>query len=125
MTVDYTQPVSQNSNGADPEKNRSLRNIATAVYALQAIAFFIGITSVVGVVLNYLKQSEAQGTWLASHFRWQIRTFWFALLWFVVGFITSFIFIGYAIMFANVIWMIYRVAKGWLRLNDNKPMYAN
>jgi uncharacterized membrane protein len=95
----------------------------TVVYALQAIAFFVGLTSVVGIIINYIKLSEAQGTWLASHFRWQIRTFWFALLWFVVGFITSFIFIGYIIMFANVIWMIYRVAKGWLRLNDNKPMY--
>lgn len=123
MTVDYTNPVSQNTNGSDPEKIRSLRTIVTAVYALQAIAFFVGLTCIVGIVINYLKLSEAQGTWLASHFRWQIRTFWFALLWFVVGFITSFIFIGYAIMFANVIWMIYRVAKGWLRLNDNKPMY--
>ena len=109
MTVDYTNPVSQNTNGSDPEKIRSLRTIVTVVYALQ--------------VINYIKLSEAQGTWLASHFRWQMRTFWFALLWFVVGFITTFILIGYAIMFANVIWMIYRVAKGWLRLNDNKPMY--
>ncbi len=123
MTVDYTNPVSQNNSGGDPEKIRSLRTIVTVVYALQAIAFFVGLTSVVGIIINYIKLSEAQGTWLASHFRWQIRTFWFALLWFVVGFITSFIFIGYIIMFANVIWMIYRVAKGWLRLNDNKPMY--
>ena len=113
MTVDYTNPVSQNTNGSDPEKIRSLRTIA----------FFVGITSIVGIVINYLKLSDAQGTWLASHFRWQMRTFWFSLLWFIVGFITTFILIGYVILFANVIWMIYRVAKGWLRLNDNKPMY--
>tara|TARA_A100000171_G_scaffold27907_1_gene25980 strand:- start:610 stop:987 length:378 start_codon:yes stop_codon:yes gene_type:complete len=123
MTVDYTNPVSQSANGSDPEKIRSLRTIVTVVYALQAIAFFVGITSIVGIVINYLKLSDAQGTWLASHFRWQMRTFWFSLLWFIVGFITTFILIGYVILFANVIWMIYRVAKGWLRLNDNKPMY--
>lgn len=122
MTVDYTNPVSQPANGADPEKIRSLKNLAMVVYALQAIGFFVGITAVVAVVINYIKQAEAKGTWLASHFRWQIRTFWFGLLWFAVGMLSAFVLVGYAIMFANVVWLIYRVAKGWLALNDGKEI---
>jgi uncharacterized membrane protein len=122
MTVDYTNPVSQSSQGADPEKIRSLKNLALVVYALQAIGFFVGITAVVAVVINYIKQAEAKGTWLASHFRWQIRTFWFGLLWFAVGMLSAFVLVGYAIMFANVVWLIYRVAKGWLALNDGKEI---
>ena len=122
MTVDYTNPVSQSSQGADPEKIRSLKNLAMVVYALQAIGFFVGITAVVAVVINYIKQAEAKGTWLASHFRWQIRTFWFGLLWFAVGMLSAFVLVGYAIMFANVVWLIYRVAKGWLALNDGKEI---
>jgi uncharacterized membrane protein len=64
------------------------------------------------------------GTFLQSHFRWQIRTFWFALLWGIIGAITTVILIGWAVLFANTVWVIYRLAKGWLRLNENKAMYT-
>lgn len=101
---------------------QSLKNIATAVYALQAASFIFGITYFVAVVLNYVKKDDAQGTWLASHFRWQIRTFWFSLLWFVIGGLTFVIVIGWVILFANALWFIYRIAKGWLNLIDGKPM---
>jgi len=102
----------------------SLKNIATAVYALQAASFIFGITYFIAIIINYVKRENAQGTWIESHFRWQIRTFWFGLLWFVLGGLTFFIVIGWAILFAAALWLIYRILKGWLNLNDGKPMYA-
>ncbi len=102
----------------------SLKNIATAVYALQAASFIFGITYFIAIIVNYVKREDAQGTWIESHFRWQIRTFWFGLLWFVLGGLTFFIVIGWFILFAAALWLIYRVLKGWLNLNDGKPMYA-
>lgn len=103
---------------------RSLKNITTAVYALQAASFLLVITYFVAVILNYIKLDDARGTWLESHFRWQIRTFWFGLLWFVLGGLTYIIIIGWLILFAASLWLIYRILKGWLNLNDGKPMPA-
>jgi uncharacterized membrane protein len=63
----------------DAQRLNSLKTIATVVYALQAVGFFVGITWIVAVVLDYVKQDDAKGTWLESHFRWQIRTFWWPM----------------------------------------------
>lgn len=104
---------------------QSQKTIATLVYALQAASFFVGITSIVGVIVNYVKLDDVRGTWLESHFRWQIRTFWFSLLWSIVGAITVYILIGWAILAALFVWMIYRIVKGWLRLNDGRAMYIS
>jgi uncharacterized membrane protein len=101
---------------------KSLKNVAQAVYILYALSWFAGITAIAGVMIDYIKREEAVGTWLESHFRWQIRTFWFGLLWAVIGAITYLLLIGMAILFANFCWIIYRVIKGWLYLNDGKPM---
>ena len=90
------------------------KSLATAVYALQAVSLLVGITYLVAVVLNYIKMDEVKGTLQESHFRWQIRTFWFSLLWFVLGIATLGIFIGYPILLANAVWVIYRVVSGWL-----------
>ena len=106
-----------------PDELRA-KNMAQLVYILQAVGFFIGLTWIVAVIVNYVKQDEARGSWVESHFRWQIRTFWFGLLWAVVGIITSFILIGFAVLAANTIWLIYRVVKGWLNFSESKPMYA-
>ncbi len=103
---------------------RSLKNITTAVYALQAASFLLGITYFVAIIINYVKLDDARGTWLESHFRWQIRTFWFSLLWFALGGATFILIIGYFILFANGLWLIYRIIKGWLNLNDGKPMHV-
>lgn len=99
------------------------KNIATMVYALQALALLIPFTIIAGVIINYVKIDDVKGTWLESHFRWQMRTFWFALLWFMLGIITFVIGIGYFILFANAVWVIYRMIKGWLRLHEGKAMY--
>jgi uncharacterized membrane protein len=63
----------------------SLKTVATIVYALQAVGFFVGLTWIVAAVIDYVKRDDAKGTWLESHFSWQIRTFWWGLLWAVVG----------------------------------------
>jgi uncharacterized membrane protein len=91
-------------------------------------AFVFGLPSILAVVINYAKRGEARGTVLESHFRWQIRTFWFALLWIVTGFLLFVTVIGIPIaivlFFFAGIWVIYRVARGWLALSDLRPMYA-
>jgi len=83
--------------------------------------------SIIAVVINYVKRGEARGSYLESHFRWQIRTFWFALLWCVIGgtlFITIVgIPLALAVFFAAGLWAIYRITRGWLALRDRKPMY--
>jgi uncharacterized membrane protein len=101
---------------------KSLKTVATVVYALQAAGFFIGITWIVAIVLDYVKKDEARGTWLESHFSWQIRTFWWGLLWGVLGAILFIVIIGWFVWMAAAIWIIYRIVKGWLYLTENKPI---
>lgn len=108
----------------DSEKNKSLRTLTIVVYVLQALSFFTAITGLVGLIINYVKRSDTQGTWLASHFRWQIRTFWFALLWAVIGFILVYFLVGFVVLFFNMVWVIYRIVRGILSAIDNKPMYS-
>ena len=101
---------------------KSLKTLTIVVYALQGLGFFNGITWIVAVIVNYVKLDEVKGSWLESHFRWQIRTFWWGLLWGAIGVITFLIVIGWLILIANGIWIIYRIVKGWLYLNDGKPI---
>src|SRR5699024_7925272 len=112
-----------NDAGLDAEALKSRRTITIVVYVLQALAFFIGITGLIAIIVNYVKRADMQGTWLASHFRWQIRTFWFGLLWGLVGVLLLKIYIGALIALANVVWVIYRIVRGLLAVIDNKPMY--
>jgi len=89
-------------------------------------AFVFGIPSIVAVIVNYVNQASARGTFLESHFRWQIRTFWFALMWVLIGIVLFVTIIGIPIawiVFVGAgIWVIYRIARGWLTLQDGKPM---
>jgi uncharacterized membrane protein len=90
----------------------------------------MGWPSIIAVVLNYVKRSEARGTWAESHFRWQIRTFWFGFLWVVLCWLFIFATLGIGILIAWLplglvaLWLIYRIVSGWLRLVDRRPMYA-
>lgn len=106
------------------EKMRSLKTLTIIIYALYAASFVIGVSAIVAIVMNYVKRDEVAGSFLESHFRWQIRGFWFALLWTVVGIITTPILIGWLVLLGNAVWFIYRLVKGFLFLNDNKPMYV-
>ena len=93
-------------------------------------AFIFGWPSIIAVIINYVKRGDARGTWLASHFTWQIRTFWYAALWaavvFIVGLPLTLLLVGFAIwavgLFALGIWAIYRIALGWSRLNGRQPV---
>lgn len=107
------------------QREKANKTVTTLIYALYAASLVIGITGLVAIVMNYVKRGEVAGSWLESHFRWQIRTFWFSLLWAVVGAITAILVVGWFILIADLVWFIYRIVKGWLRLNDNKPMYAD
>jgi uncharacterized membrane protein len=91
-------------------------------------AFLTGWPSLIGVVLNYVKRGEARGTWLDSHFRWQIRTFWFGVLWVGLCLLFVVITLGVGLLIAWLplavvgLWFIYRIVRGWLRLIDRQPM---
>ena len=123
----------------------SLITYTNIIYALHALAvvvgvltsativlnFICGLPSIIAVIMNYAKRSQVRGTFLESHFSWQIRTFWFALLWAVViggiSFVLAFILIGFVTWFLGAlalgVWVIYRVARGWFALRDRRPMY--
>jgi uncharacterized membrane protein len=109
--------------GKTSEELASLKTITTVVYALQALSFAFGVTALVGLIINYVKRDDVAGTLYESHFNWQIRTFWWGLLWGVLGSILIFAFgLGLVVLFVAWIWAIYRVVKGWLKLNDGKPV---
>jgi uncharacterized membrane protein len=127
---------------ADPRP--SLIRLAHVIYALHAVslvtgiittativgAFLTGWPSIIAVILNYVKRGEVRGTWLESHFRWQIRTFWFGLLWFSLCMLFIVATFGIGILIAWLplgllsVWFVYRIARGWLALNDRRPMYT-
>ncbi len=98
------------------------KNVTLLVYILQAIAPFLGLTSIAGVIVNYLKRDEVRGTFLESHFDWQIKTFWFTLAGGIIGFLLTFILIGFPILLLVGLWYIYRVVKGWLAFNDGNAL---
>ena len=103
----------------------SNRNLLHFTYALFAASLLLGpIAEIVAVVIAYVKRDDVADTWLQSHVRWQIRTFWFSLLWGIVGVVTALVFVGFAVLIAVGIWWIYRIVKGWLYLLDGKAMYA-
>jgi uncharacterized membrane protein len=122
----------------------SLISYTHVIYALHSLSVLIGLTSawtivgsfvfglpsIVAVIMNYARQADARGTFLESHFGWQIRTFWFALLWVLaifalslplmlvlVGFLT--LLLGYIVL---GLWVIYRIIRGWTALRDHRPV---
>jgi len=119
----------------------SVLTVANLVYALHAFAIVVGIAgsativgsflmslpSIAAVILNYLKRSDARGTWVESHYRWQIRTFWYSIFWMLLAGVLFVTLVGIPFAFAIVgvlsIWLAYRIGKGWLRLRDARPMY--
>jgi uncharacterized membrane protein len=133
-----TPPVSAEA----PHVDESLVSYTHVIYALHALAVLIGITtfhtivgsfigglpSIIAVIMNYARRSATRGTFLESHFRWQIRTFWYAVLWAVVCALVMLTLIGIPIAIAGLlalsIWIAYRVIRGWLALRDHRPMYV-
>ncbi|HEY8384830.1 MAG TPA: DUF4870 domain-containing protein [Porticoccaceae bacterium] len=119
------QPVSASDSVAQqaaPAVTEQQKNTVLIVYILQAVSFVVGLTSVAGVIINYLKRDDVKGTWLESHVRWQIKTFWYVLLGGVLGFLLMIIGIGFIILLVTVLWYIYRIIKGWLAYSEGKPL---
>jgi uncharacterized membrane protein len=134
-----TSPVPQ-AVGAD----RSLVNWTTLIYALHAFslltgilgtatvigAFLTGWPSIIAVILNYVKRGETTGTWLESHFRWQIRTFWYGVLWVGLCGVLVVLTLGLGLLVVWVplalvtLWFVYRIVRGWVRLGARRPMYT-
>src|SRR3954465_6724490 len=94
--------------------------------AMIVTAFLTGWPSIIAVILNYVKRSEVRGTWLDSHFSWQIRTFWFAALWLGIGPVLFVTLVGIPVAvvlwFATGIWVLYRIIRGWLALTSQRPV---
>jgi uncharacterized membrane protein len=101
----------------------SLRQITLVVYVLQALSLFGGVTGIIAVVISYVKRDEAVGTLYESHFDWQIRTFWWGLLWACVGMALIVVLVGLPLLFATWVWAVYRVVKGWLKWSDKLPVH--
>jgi uncharacterized membrane protein len=126
------------------EPNDSLVRWTHLIYGLHAASLVIGIVgaatvvgaflfgwpSIIAVILNYVKRDEVRGTWLEPHFRWQIRTFWYGLLWVALCVLFVILTLGVGMLIAWIplglvgLWFIYRIVRGWLALNDRRPMYV-
>lgn len=124
----------------EPSDSGNLVTLTHLIYGLHAFsaltglmsaafvvtAFLSGWPSIIAVIINYVKRSDVNGSWLESHFSWQIRTFWFALLWFVLAGIVFITVLGIPIaillMLGTGIWVLYRITRGWLALLDGRPM---
>jgi uncharacterized membrane protein len=89
-------------------------------------AFLSGWPSIIAVIINYVKRGDARGTWLDSHFGWQIRTFWYALLWAVVAGLLILTVVGipfaWVLLIGAGFWVLYRIIRGWIALAEAKPM---
>ena len=106
------------------EGNLFRYGLITLVYGLQAASLVVGVTLIAAVIINYLRRGQAAGTWLESHFTWQIRTFWWSLVWCILGVATAVLVVGFFVLFASAVWFVYRIVKGWTELNEGRPMYS-
>ncbi len=135
-----------NSTGLARPADESLVTYTHVIYALHTLAVLIGVAgaativgsfvggipSIVAVIMNYARRPAVRGTFLDSHFSWQIRTFWYALFWLIVIWALALplfvVLIGVALLWighiALGIWIIYRVVRGWVALSDRRPMYV-
>lgn len=122
----------------DQDAPPSLVNLTYLIYALHAVSLIIGLStaatvigafvfgwpSIIAVILNYMNRSAVADTILESHFLWQIRTFWYALLWLVLGFALIVVLVGFVILALTGLWAIYRIARGMLALSNREPIPA-
>ena len=129
------------------DKRRSLTTYNHITYFLYVISYFTaGLLWIVPIVMNYAKRHDADGTWLATHFDWQIKTFWYGIVWFVIGIMMItfalggvgvsmlvesgniakgsglLIGLGLLIIIFTFIWHLYRIVRGWIALTDGRPV---
>ncbi len=114
------------NNQQNTDKLQASRRVAASVYLCQVLAFgFFGLPLLVGVVLNFLNRNDAEGTWLESHFNWQIQTAWMSLAGFAVAGLTFETGIGFYILLVTVILLVYRIVIGWIALSANRAVKAS
>jgi uncharacterized membrane protein len=116
---------------------RAWAHIMYGLHALSALSgiltsativgsFIFGWPSIIAVIINYVTRSNVQGTWLESHWRWQLRSFWFAALWLVIAWFLFVTLIGipfaWAVIVATGLWVLYRVIRGWIALLNRRPI---
>jgi|SRR5688572_4857785 uncharacterized membrane protein len=136
-------PVDSTRQNVEPAPSQGMVTLTHVIYGLHAFsalsaigasaiivtAFLTGWPSIIAVILNYVKRSDARGTWLDSHFGWQIRTFWWTLLWVVIAWILVFTLIGIVVAIPLVLlvglWVLYRIIRGWMALAQGRPMRTN
>jgi uncharacterized membrane protein len=114
------EPAMSSLPGTHPTKQQ--RTLTWLIYGLYAASFVLGITSIVAIVLNYIKRDSVAGTVYASHFSWQIRTFWIGLAGMVLAVVTMVILIGWLVAMATLVWVVYRLVVGALKLMEDQPI---
>lgn len=126
MTDDYTNlSVAPRDAALEASRLSGLRTLTHILYALYAVFWLTGgVSALVAIIINYVKRDDVAGTPYAAHFDWQIRTFWWSLVWVVTGFLLALVMIGFLVLWVLSLWTLYRIIKGWLYLHDNKPLPA-
>lgn len=97
--------------------------MAHVIYGLYVLGMATGVAAFIGMVLAYIQRANVRSTWLETHYTWQIVTFWWTLLWAIVGGVLTFIGIGFVIWFVAFLWFVYRLVKGWSALGQHRPVY--
>ena len=104
----------------------ALAAVLTLVHSGLLTPPLLDVLAVVGVVIAYVKRGDAQGTWVASHLTWLIRTFWWSMLWLLLGVVLFVTLLGIPLALAlwvgTSIWVLYRVIKGYLLYKDSQPI---
>ena len=104
------------------DKLRSNRTLTWVIYGLYGASFLVGITSIVAIILNYVKRGDVAGTYLESHFTWQIRTFWISVIVAIIGALLMLVLVGWLVLLADAVWVIYRLVIGALKLHEGKAV---
>ena len=117
-TAAPSSAVNKSSGGTD------LRQYTMIIYILYMAAILVGVTSIVGVIMAYVKRADFAGTEYEDHITYLIRTFWISLIGYLIGAVLSIVGIGIIIIIAVGIWYIYRSIAGFIKFNDNKPITA-
>ncbi len=104
-----------------PNKTSSDSAPAHISYALMAVSVFTALPILIAVIVSWINRDNTLDPVLQAHYTWQIRTFFFNLLWLIVGSVTWWVFgLGFVILALNQLWLVYRVAVGWYRLSSEQ-----
>ncbi len=105
----------------DSETTKSMKTYSMIVYGLYTLGLFLGgLPTLIGLIMAYVKRKDFGGTIYSEHMNLLIRTFWFSLLFSLIGVITTWLYIGFVILFAVGVWYVYRLVRGFVRMHDGK-----